>query len=157
MPAIRGDELDFEGAMETGTKDGVALQMEDCHENCVEVGVEAARVAPAAGKFLAATPSSGTITGTWTLVAPGTVSSITAPAVSNIVASRVPSASATLATPVVMVVEADFAPSYDALRAQPGVFQLSPQLLGGGSGSHEAPLLPVDGTLKYSAVTVNGD
>jgi hypothetical protein len=97
------------------------------------------------------------VSGSWVFVAPGTVTSITAPAVSNLVATWVPTATAQVATPTMMAVDATFLPSYDALRAQPGVLQLPPQLLGGGSGTPEAPPLPVDGTLRYTAATFNGD
>jgi hypothetical protein len=102
------------------------------------------------------TDAGDSIQGTWALVAPPGVVSATLPAVPTAVASLGPSPSAMFATPTVAVVEADFITGYDQLRAQASALPLSQNLVVGGYGN-QVPALPVDGTVKLTAITQAGD
>jgi hypothetical protein len=120
-------------------------------------GASAGSLASADGIVAQITWQDGDTSGSWTILAPGTATSITAPAVSGLAAQWVPSATASVATPILFIVDADFITSYAELRTQASVFQITPNLYQGATGQNDAPMLPVDGTLRYTAVTVNGD
>jgi hypothetical protein len=99
------------------------------------------------------------VSGAWTIVAPATASSVTAPALSPAAQLWAPATTANYSTPVVAVVDADFVTSYAELRAMATFLPLTTNLLSGNSGNsaNDAPTLPVDGTLRFTAITVNGD
>jgi len=97
------------------------------------------------------------IQGTWTVIAPPTAASVQVPALSASTAAWAPSPDATFATPLVMVVEGSFLSGYAQLRSQFASLPPSANLTNGESYGPIAPPLPVDGTLRLTAFTTNGD
>jgi hypothetical protein len=80
----------------------------------------------------------------------------TLPAIPAALQSLAPQSTAYFPTPVVAVVEADFVTGYDQLRAQASTLPITASLVN-GSGGNEVPALPVDGTLRLTAITQAGD
>ena len=102
----------------------------------------------------------GQVTGTWTFVTPSTVTSVTAPALPASVTLG-PGASADYTSyyglPRVVTVEASFVNGYADFRKGAGVLSPRRDLIDNNGGSLIVPPLPVNGTVKFSAYTVNGD
>jgi hypothetical protein len=97
-----------------------------------------------------------TVQGTWTIVAPPGVRTVTLPAAPPALATLAPSSTASFYTPTVAIVDADFIAGYDQLRVQAGALPLSKNLVQGRYGN-QSPPLPVDGTLRLTAITQAGD
>ncbi len=102
------------------------------------------------------TDAGAAISGSWTLVAPPGVVTARLPAIPAALQSLAPQSTAYFPTPVVAVVEADFVTGYDELRAQASTLPVTGNLVN-GSGGNQAPPLPVDGTLRLTAITRPGD
>ena len=100
--------------------------------------------------------------GRWTIVAPPTASSAQVPALPAAQAGFGPFAGAFFTTdPAVIIVEASFLPGYAQLRAQAGTVALTSEFNSNLSYSSSSPIvvppLPVNGTLRMTAFTANGD
>jgi hypothetical protein len=97
------------------------------------------------------------IQGTWTVIAPPTATSVQVPALSTSAAAWAPGPDANFATPLVMVVEGSFLSGYAQLRSQFASLPPSTNLIRGEGEGPIVPPLPVDGTLRLTAFTTNGD
>jgi hypothetical protein len=99
------------------------------------------------------------VTGMWTFVVPPGTTHLQAPALPAAVSAWAPVAGASFGnTPSVAMVEASFITGYAQLRAQAAALPLSAKLTSGTSSQEPIiPPLPVDGTLKLTAYTQNGD
>lgn len=96
--------------------------------------------------------------GTWTFVTPPSATSLTAPALPASVTSA-PGAQADFESggiTHVITVEASFVNGYGDFRRGAGVIAPRRQLLENSGGMH-VPALPVNGTVKFTAFTSNGD
>lgn len=96
------------------------------------------------------------INGTWSFVTPANVTSVVAPKLpANIVAT--PGAGASFGgIPRVVAVEASFVNGYAEFRKGAGVLA-PPRAIIQNNSTMLSPPLPVNGTVKFSAYTVNGD
>lgn len=93
----------------------------------------------------------------WTVVVPPSATSATLPDLGAALAPWAPTANSTFfAFPVVAVMEASFVADYDSLRPLAATIPPSDTLVQDAYGPI-APALPVDGTIKLSAFTNNGD
>jgi len=104
----------------------------------------------------------GFVNGIWTIVAPPTASSVQVPALPAAQADHAPFSGAFFSNePAVLIVEATFLSGYAQLRAQAGTAALTSQFNSNLSFSSSSPIvvppLPVDGTLRLTAFTANGD
>jgi hypothetical protein len=94
---------------------------------------------------------------TWTIVAPATATSISVPALPPASAGWGPFADVSYATPLVAVLDASFISSYAQVRTNVSAVSPTATLLNGYPHSALLPPLPVDGTLRLTAYTTNGD
>jgi hypothetical protein len=96
------------------------------------------------------------VSGTWTIVAPPGVTSVTTPALPAPLAGTAPTSDSSFNSPVIIAAKADFLPGgYDQFRALLASLPWSSSLLSG----YQTPLvppLPVDGTLSVSAYVYSG-
>jgi hypothetical protein len=126
---------------------------------------DAGSVGGANGVVVTTNWTSNGVTGIWTIVAPPTATSVTAPALPASATAWTPASNAIFfQPPTVAVVQATFFPGYAGLRAQAGTAGLTSVLLSyrtSGSGGYFngpiAPPLSANGTLLMTAVTAPGD
>ena len=127
---------------------------------------DAGSVATADGVVVAFTWSGsndgGFVNGRWTIVAPPTATSVQVPALPAAQGGYAPFTGAFFSNqPAVLIVEATFLSGYAQLRAQVGTVPLTSQFNSNLSFSSSSPILvpplPVDGTLRMTAFTANGD
>ena len=99
------------------------------------------------------------IFGTWMILAPPTATSVQAPELPASLAAWAPSADATFSSPAsVIVVQGSFLSSYAQLRSLFSTLPVTNALLSDNlSQGPVVPPLPVDGTLRLTAFTANGD
>jgi hypothetical protein len=99
----------------------------------------------------------GIVYGTWTFVAPPTTTSIRAPALPASSGTYEPSGSPSFSSiPIVAFIEGSFLPGYAQLRQAPASIPPTDSLIRDQNGAIVPPL-PVDGTLRLSAITIDGD
>ena len=98
-----------------------------------------------------------TITESWTIVGPPTVTSMQAPILPASLGGSAPAPDASFAVPAVIVVEGTFLSGYAELRAQFASIPATNNLLIGEGYRSIAPPLPADGTLRMTTFTTNGD
>jgi len=100
----------------------------------------------------------GTQRGRWTIVGPPTTTTFTCPALPAASASWGPQAGATFTTPpFVGFFDATFLSGYDAARGQAAAFSPSEDATNGFAEDGMVPPLPVDGTVRLSAITYSAD
>jgi hypothetical protein len=143
--------------------DNVTLDSSQPAQPIVSWVTEAGSLATANGTIVAlawsqADDAAG-ISGTWIIVAPPTVTSVQAPQLPGVLAARAPSANANFSTPpTVIVVSGSFLQDYGQLRALFSSLPPTTSLLYDDfSEGAVVPPLPVDGTLRLTAFTANGD
>jgi hypothetical protein len=93
----------------------------------------------------------------WTIVAPPTATTVKAPALPATASTWGPFPGASYGTPLVAVVDATFLSGYADLRVNVSAMTPSQTLVNGYPHSALLPALPVDGTLRLTAFTTNGD
>jgi hypothetical protein len=95
--------------------------------------------------------------GSWTLVVPPTATSVQMPALPASVASFAPPADANLySPPTVIFIDGSFVPGYAQLRATATDIPPTRAALNDNGGPYVPPL-PVDGTMRVTTYTANGD
>jgi hypothetical protein len=97
----------------------------------------------------------GYASGSWTFIVPPGATSVAAPALPPGV--RAPGAAASFSSPArVVTVEASFVNGYAPLRRLAGALHPSESVLE-DNGYNFVPALPIDGTVRFTAYTRNGD
>jgi hypothetical protein len=162
-PSPDGGAVSFDMSTLLPLLDAVTLDSSQPAQPAVSWVTEAGSLAGASGTIVAIAWSApadggGTAQGTWTIVAPPTTTTVKAPALPAAATAWAPPPDATFSSiPIVVVVQGSFVTSYTQLRAQVSALPAPSSLiydqfsLGG-----VVPALPVDGTLKLTAITPNG-
>jgi hypothetical protein len=160
-PSPDGGATSFDMSTLLPLLDAVTLDSSQPAQPAVSWVTEAGSLAGASGTIVtipwSAPVDGGYAQGTWTIVAPPTTTSVKAPALPAGAAAWAPSPDASFSSAIVVVVQGSFVNSYAQLRAQISALPAPSSLiydqfsLGG-----VVPALPVDGTLKLTAITPNG-
>jgi hypothetical protein len=94
----------------------------------------------------------------WTIVAPPTATSVTAPSLPAPYAGWAPNAASNFCNvPVVAIVQSDAVPTYTVFRNQFATFPATNTFVSGNGSPPYVPALPANGTLKLTGVTQNTD
>jgi hypothetical protein len=97
-------------------------------------------------------------TGTWTIVAPPTATSVTAPSLPAPYAGWAPNAASSVNyLPVIAIVQSDAAPTYTLFRNTFATFPVTSAFVTGYGSPPYIPALPANGTLKLTGITQNND
>ncbi len=126
----------------------------------VSWGVDGGSLASASGLVVQVVWSQGVgnNTGTWTIVAPPTATQVQAPVLPSSVAGWGPAPTASFSSPTIVVVQGSFFSGYSDLRKQFTAIPATNNLVTGQPYSGPVvPALPVNGTLRLTAYTINGD
>ncbi len=143
--------------------DNVTLDSSQPAQPVVSWVTEAGSLASANGAIVVLTwnqaDDAAGISGTWMIVAPPTATSVQAPQLPGVLAALAPSASANFSTPpTVILVQGSFLQDYGQLRALFSTLPATTSLLYDNfSEGAVIPPLPIDGTLRLTAFTANGD
>lgn len=163
-PSADGGAASFDMSTLLPLLDAVTLDSSQPAQPAVSWVTEAGSLAAANGTIVMVTwsePVDGgnILQGTWTIVAPPTVTAAKAPVLPAALAAWAPSPGATFtSTPTVIVVQGSFVSSYAELRAQFAGLPAPSSLLYDQFGvGGVVPPLPVDGTLKLTAITSPGE
>ncbi|HTB72617.1 MAG TPA: hypothetical protein VK762_05220 [Polyangiaceae bacterium] len=163
-PSPDGGAASFDYSQFLPLLDAVTLDSSQPGQPVVSWVTEAGSLASASGTIVtiawnALADGGDYLPGTWTIVAPPTATSVKAPALPPAVAAWAPPAGAQFASPPnVIVVQGSFLPGYAQLRALFSTLPAPSSLLYDQfSLSGVVPPLPVDGTLKLTAITFSGD
>jgi hypothetical protein len=162
-PSGDGGVTNFDESSLLPLLDAVSFDMTSLAQPTVSWVTEAGSLAGASGTIATFAWSEGdsSIQGTWTILAPPTAASVTAPALPASLSAWAPAVDAAFDSPPIVVVVAGsgaLVPDYAHLRAQFSALPAQTSLLYDNlSIDPLIPPLPVDGTLRLTAFTVNGD
>jgi hypothetical protein len=162
-PSLDGGAASFDLSTLLPLLDDVTLDASQPAQPAVSWVTEAGSLAGANGAIVALAWSgsndAGSVTGTWTFVAPPTATSVVAPALPAAVAAFAPSADSTFSqTPNVIVVQGSFLASYADLRSRFAALPVTSGVINATfTETGVVPPLPVDGTLRLTAITYNAD
>jgi hypothetical protein len=162
-PSLDGGTATFDMSTLLPLLDNVTLDMSQPAQPTVSWVTEAGSLAGASGTIVMVTwngtNDGGDVQGTWTIVAPPTATSVQAPLLPAALSAWEPTADANFSTsPAVIVVQGSFLAGYADLRAQfAGLSSLQGVTQDTFLSAGAVPTLPVDGTVRLTAMTYNAD